>query len=188
MRMNKWMVVALSGMMVAGAMAAEPAAVETAGFQASLTPDVAIKSRDTQINGMTLSIWGENPQKSFALGFVNGATGDSQGFALGVLWNYAENYKGVQWASLVNYNTGDMTGWQSACVNVNKGTFTGLQSGAVNYAGTLTGLQLGFVNYATSAVNGLQIGAINIIEENEWFSDFPDDFAKGMVVVNWSFE
>lgn len=139
-------------------------------FQASLVPDVAIHSKDTRIEGFALSIWGENPQSAFALGFVNGSTGDSRGFSWG-LFNYADDYKGVEWA------------WG----NYAKGNFVGWQAGLGNYAGRLTGLQLGFINYAERAESGLQIGLINIIKDNEWFNNFPNELAKGMVFVNWRF-
>ena len=150
---------------------ATSAYAETKGFQLSLVPEVAIHSRDTRIEGVTLNIWGENPQSAFALGFVNGATGDSAGLALGWV-NYAQNYTGVQWSF----------------VNVAKGNFKGLQSGAVNYAGKLTGLQLGTVNYAQTAGSGIQIGFINVISQNQWFKGFPKELAKGFVFVNWRFE
>ncbi len=139
-------------------------------FQLSLVPDVAIHSKDTRIKGVMLNIWGENPHSGFALGFVNGSTGDSAGFSWGLV-NYAENYSGVEWA------------W----VNVASGHFKGWQSGIFNYAGTLTGLQWGWVNVAKSAQNGLQIGLVNVIKENEWFTGFPQELAKGMVFVNWRF-
>ena len=45
---------------------------ETNAFNASITPAVAIRDRDTPIEGLTLSLWGENPQKSLALGVANG--------------------------------------------------------------------------------------------------------------------
>lgn len=150
---------------------ATSAYAETKGFQLSLVPEVAIHSRDTHIEGVTLNIWGENPQSAFALGFVNGSKGDSAGFSVGLV-NYAENYTGVEW-SYVNVATGNFIGWQS---------------GFVNYAGKLTGLQLGAVNYAENAGSSLQIGFVNIISQNQWFKGFPNELAKGFVFVNWRFE
>jgi hypothetical protein len=158
---------------------------ETKPFQASLTPDIAIHSSDTRINGLALSIWGENPQSAFALGFVNGSSGDSAGLSLG-LFNYAESYTGVQWA-IANCATGEFVGWQGGFVNYAE-SMKGLQSGAVNIADKLTGLQLGFVNYAETVASGVQIGFANIIPQNEWFSNFPKELAKGFVFVNWRFE
>ncbi|VGO22547.1 LA_2272 family surface repeat-containing protein [Pontiella sulfatireligans] len=171
---------------------------ETKPFQASLTPDIAIQSKDTRIDGVALSIWGENPQSAFALGFVNGSTGDSKGFSLGLL-NYSEDYTGVQWG-IVNYSTGEFTGWQNGFVNYAE-NMTGLQSafvnyaeqvkgvqfGAVNVAMQMTGLQFGWVNYAEKVDSGVQIGLVNIIKQNEWFTNFPDELAKGMVILNWRF-
>ena len=140
-------------------------------FQLSLFPEVAIHAKDTRIEGVTLNIWGENPQSAFALGFVNGSTGDSAGFSLG-LFNYAQNYKGVEWA------------W----VNVASGNFIGWQYGFFNYAGSFSGLQFGAVNFAQTAGSGLQIGFINIVAKNQWFSGLPNELAKGMIFVNWRFE
>lgn len=139
-------------------------------FQVSLIPDIAIYPKDTYIKGIMLNVWGENPNTGFALGLVNGATGDSLGCSLG-LFNYAQNYTGVEW------------GW----VNFASGNFVGWQNGIFNYAEKLTGLQLGTVNIAQSAQSGLQIGLVNIMMDNEWFTGFPKQLAKGMVFVNWSF-
>jgi len=145
----------------------------TKPFQLSLTPDVAIQSKTTQINGVTLNIWGENPQKAFALGLINGSTGNSQGLSLGLLANYAENYKGVQLAWLANYASGKASG---------------LQWAIFNYAGDLSGLQLGLVNCAATSKQGLQIGLLNIMKETKtWFSHLPHQVAPGMIFVNWRF-
>ena len=167
--MKKLMIIALGCAVASGAFAA--------GFQASLTPNIAIHDRDTEIAGASIGVWNENPSPKFnwQLGFVNGATGDSVGVQwfifLPTIYNYAENY----------------TGAQVAFVNYTSEKFIGLQTGFVNIAGTFTGLQLGTVNYAKSAHNGLQIGLVNIIADNAWFKDFPGDLAQGMVFVNWSF-
>ncbi|MDI9569639.1 MAG: hypothetical protein QM278_02715 [Pseudomonadota bacterium] len=155
-------------------------------IQLSLTPGVAIFDRTTAIEGFSLGIWSENPQKAFALGFANGSTGNSAGFSLGFILNYAESYKGVQW-SLVNYAGKDFTGWQSALVNYVDDSFTGFQSGLVNYAGQLAGLQLGLFNYAAKASGGVQIGLVNIISQNKWFANFPNELAPGMIIFNWRF-
>jgi hypothetical protein len=77
-------------------LAAVVSKAEESFFQASLTPDIAIQSRETRINGISLNIWGENPQSAFTLGFVNGSTGESKGFSWGI-WNYCANYTGVHW-------------------------------------------------------------------------------------------
>lgn len=159
---------------------------ESKAFQASLTPKVAIHSTDTRIEGVALSIWGENPQTAFALGFVNGSSGDSVGFSWGLV-NYAENYTGVQW-SFVNCTSGDFVGWQAGFVNY-ASDLTGVQTGFVNVTDNLaTGLQWGFVNYAKDASSGVQLGLVNVINENEWFTGFPEELAKGMVFVNWRFK
>jgi hypothetical protein len=172
--------------MLVAVMVASGAMAESKLLQLSLTPDIAIFNRSETIEGLTLSIWGENPQSALALGIVNGSTGQSAGLSLGLLLNYAENYKGVQWAP-INYTKGDFLGWQSGFVNYTGGLMKGLQTGTVNYAGRLTGLQLGVVNYAATAEAGVQIGLVNIIPQNQWFTALPDELAPGMVFVNWGF-
>ena len=153
-------------------------------IQLSLTPDIALHSRDTMVQGFSLGIWSENPQQSFTLGIVNGSTGNSGGFSWGIV-NYSENYTGVQWGC-VNVSKGDFIGWQRAYVNVSLGTFEGFQLGAVNVSMQTTGFQLGAFNYAQS-LRGLQIGFVNIAANNPWFTEFPDKLATGFPIVNWSF-
>jgi hypothetical protein len=171
---------------VSSVLASEP-------VQLSLTPDFAIYDRSERIEGVALSIWGENPQSAFALGFVNGSTGDSVGLSVGLV-NYADSYTGCQW-SFVNYTAGDFTGWQGgpfsgllvSGVNYTGGSLTGFQCGLVNYAGELNGLQVGFINVADTAKSGVQIGIVNIMPENEWFTKLPGELAPGMIFVNWHF-
>jgi len=153
-------------------------------IQLSLTPDIALQSKDTTIRGLSLNIWGENPQHGVALGFINGSTGESSGFSWG-LCNYAESYTGVQW-SFLNMSKISFNGWQSGCVNYSQGTFTGFQSGFLNYAQDFKGLQWGFVNYAES-LDGVQIGFANVAMNNGWWDEFPDKFAKVFPFFNWSF-
>jgi len=162
--MKKLVIVALICVVASSAYA------ESKPFQLSLIPDIAIHSKETHIKGVTLNIWGQNPQSAFAFGFVNGSSGDSAGFSWGLV-NYAESYRGVEWGA-VNYATGN---------------FAGLQSGVINYAGRLTGLQLGVVNFAKTVESGIQIGLVNIISQNQWFTGFPKELAKGMIFVNWRF-
>lgn len=182
MQIKKTLFIAIGIIMAATSIAM----AESQPIQLSLTPDVAIFDKNTTIAGVSLSIWGENPQKGFALGFVNGSKGDSAGFSLGILFNYAENYKGVLWAP-VNYTKADFVGWQLGVVNYSESSMKGLQTGVVNCAGNLTGLQLGVVNYATKATSGVQIGVLNIIPQNQWFTNFPNELAPGMIIVNWRF-
>ncbi|MDT8390201.1 MAG: hypothetical protein RRC34_06805 [Lentisphaeria bacterium] len=159
----------------------------TRPFNLSLTPDIAVYDRSETIEGLTLSVWGENQQTSLALGIANGTTGNSAGFSLALVLNYADNYKGIQWAP-INYTKGDFLGWQDGFVNYAGGGMKGLQMGVVNYAGTLTGLQLGFVNYAETGDAGVQIGLVNIIRRNtHWFTELPEELAPAMIFVNWRF-
>ena len=168
------------------AMAATGALAETKPIQLSLTPNIALFDRDETIEGLTLSVWGENPQTSLALGIVNGSTGRSAGLSLGLILNYADDYKGIQWAP-INYVKMSFLGWQGGLVNYTEDSMKGLQTGVVNYAGELKGLQLGLVNFAETAETGVQIGLVNLMPRNAWFTELPDELAPGMILVNWRF-
>ena len=149
--MKKLVLVLLGCLIATGAFA------ETKGFQMSLIPNVAIYSKTTYIKGVSLNLWGENPQNAFALGLINGSTGNSSGFSLGLLVNYADSYKGLQLAP-VNYAS----------------RLHGLQLGFVNMAMTAeAGVQIGLINIMS--------------QTEKWFSNFPDEVAPGMVFVNWRY-
>ncbi len=169
-----------------GAVVATGAWAGNKPIQLSLTPDIALYDRTEMIEGLTLSIWGENPQRALALGVVNGSSGESAGLSWALILNYSDSYRGVQWAP-INYAKGDFLGWQGGFVNYTDGAMRGLQSGVVNYAGRLTGLQFGFVNYAAAAQTGVQIGLVNLIPQNAWFTGLPNELAPGMIFVNWRF-
>lgn len=171
---------------VAGMMVATGVVAGGKPLQISITPEIALYDRSERIEGLVIGIWSENPQTALALGIVSGSTGSSSGLSWSLLLNYADNYKGIHWAP-INYTKHDFLGWQGGFVNYVGGTMKGLQSGTVNYAGRLTGLQFGLVNYAETAENGVQLGLINIIPQNAWFSELPDALAPGMVFVNWRF-
>src|SRR5580704_2499763 len=99
-------------------------------IQLSLTPDIALFSKDTTVHGFALNVWGQNPQVSLNLGLVNGSTGDSGGLSWGIV-NYAESYEGVQ-LGWVNVSTEHFVGLQDGYINISQGTFKGLQYGVVN--------------------------------------------------------
>jgi len=174
-----WAGCVVSLLVASGAMASQP-------IQVSLTPDVALCKRTETIVGFSFGVWSENPQTALALGLVNGSTGNSAGLSWAFILNYAENYTGIHWAP-INYTHADFLGWQSGLVNYTGGSMKGLQTGVVNYAGRLTGLQIGWINYAETAETGVQIGLINLIPENAWFTEMPKALAPGMVFVNWRF-
>jgi hypothetical protein len=164
------------------------------GFQLSLTPDAAIQDRDTVIKGVSLGLWNENPGSQWQIGLVNGTTGDSQGFQSFIpfiffpaFFNYADSYTGAQ-LGIVNWTASEFTGAQLGFVN-GAGALTGLQWGAVNYSqNTVGGVQLGWINYTETVTEwAFQLGLVNIIADNNWFTDFPEDLAKGFVIANWSF-
>lgn len=142
-------------------------------FNLSLVPDVAVYKRTEVIEGFSLSIWGENEQRSFALGLVNGSRNNSAGLSFGVV-NYSDNYTGAQLGAF-NWSKGNHVGFQGAFVNFCQGAFTGVQFGIVNYTDTME--------------SGLQLGLVNIIAETKtWFSEFPKRVAPGMILANWRFK
>lgn len=160
---------------------------------------MAIYSKTTEIDGFAINIWGENPQHSLNLGFVNGSTGDSGGVALGIA-NYADSYTGLM-LGLVNVSLTEFTGLQCGAVNYSIESYSGVQWGLVNYAqGTCVGaqagwvnaadefhgLQLGFANYAQN-LTGVQIGFLNVAGNNGWFDQCPDKLAMAFPIINWSF-
>ena len=162
------------------------AIADTQPINLSLTPDISLQDRSDRIEGLTLSIWGENEQESLAIGFVNGCCCDSMGLSLGLV-NYAENYTGVQWG-ILNTAKGDFSGWQHGAGNHVGGELYGLQTGWLNCAGHLRGLQLGLVNYTRTAGPGGQIGLLNVIAQNDmWIVDLPEQLAPAMIFVNWRF-
>lgn len=184
MNMDTKKLLLLTTIAATAAIARADESVDKSAFNASLTPDIAVHPRTTQINGLTLSIWGENPQHSLALGFVNGTTGDSEGLSWGLV-NYADSYTGVAWA-VVNVSNENFVGWQGGLVNISQGKFVGFQSGWLNFSSEFHGFQLGLVNYAED-LHGVQVGFANIAMNNGWFDEFPDKLAKGFPIVNWSF-
>ena len=152
---------------------ATTAFAESPPLQLSLIPDVAIHAKSTHIKGLSLNIWGENPQTAVAIGVVNGSTGESSGISLAFLANYAESYTGAHLAWVANYSSA---------------RFSGLQWAAFNYAERLNGLQLGFINFAAATDRGVQVGLINVMKSNQtWFTRLPDEVAPAMVLVNWRF-
>ena len=171
-------------LVLVGLIAATGVMAESRPVQLSLTPDISLFGRTETIEGLTIGIWSENPQTALALGIVNGSTGQSAGLSWAFILNYAENYKGIQWAP-INYTKTDFLGWQGGFVNYTEGSMKGLQSGAVNYAGHLTGLQFGFVNYAATAETRVQIGVVNFIPQNPWFTDMPNGVSPAMIFINW---
>jgi hypothetical protein len=153
-------------------------------IQLSLTPEIALYPKTTTVGGLSLNIWGENPQTSLNLGFVNGSTGSSGGLSIGIV-NYAESYEGVQWGA-INISTENFLGWQHGFVNVAEGTFNGFQLAFVNVGENTTGFQLGAINYAQE-LHGLQIGFLNLAMNNAVFAELPDKLAPAFPIVNWSF-
>lgn len=155
------------------------------GFQASLLPDVALHPESDTVTGVSINLWGMNPQHALAIGLINGSYGQSGGLSIGG-FNYSENYTGTQ-LGLINFTSTDFFGWQAGVINYTADTFSGFQLGCFNYAGRLTGLQLGLFNMAPQADHGMQIGIVNLLPENRnWFSGgLANEIAPVTVILNW---
>jgi hypothetical protein len=126
-----------------------------------------------------LQVFGESEAISgFRLNLIYGRQAKMSGFDLGLVNHVTGDLFGVQWG-FVNIVEGNSTAWQNGVVNYTKGQFVGAQTGAFNYAGTMKGLQFGFVNWAGTMQKGLQIGLLNVIENNGWL--------PFMVIVNGKF-
>jgi hypothetical protein len=98
-------------------------------FQASLTPEFAIHTKSQMIKGISVSVWGENPQSSCAFGFINGTKNDSMGAMFGLV-NYSEKYSGAQFSIL---NTSEqMKGAQCGLINRSKTADPVFQFGFIN--------------------------------------------------------
>ena len=140
--------------------------------------------------------WPKTNDTNIVLGLVDSNTPTVKGVALtigstrvndmtGLSWAWiytrSNNLTGVQWGGFYHV-TKNVTGVTGGLVNHNKGKFTGVQFGLVNLANNMkgvefgfynqaermSGLQLGFVNYIKRIDCGLQIGLVNIIEQNGW--------------------
>jgi len=98
-------------------------------FNLSAAPGLALHDRNQKIEGLTLSLWGENPQTSLAIGFVNGTAGNSAGVSFGLI-NYSDTYKGLQFGFL--NSSKKLKGVQFGAINIAKGKKTGFQVGFLN--------------------------------------------------------
>ncbi|HXE41405.1 MAG TPA: hypothetical protein VN516_00165, partial [Candidatus Baltobacteraceae bacterium] len=70
--MKKLLILSAFVVVAVGVHADQSMSSGSSAFQASLTPEIAIHSKDTEIRGFAINVWGENPQHAFNLGFVNG--------------------------------------------------------------------------------------------------------------------
>ncbi len=80
--------------------------------------------------------------------------------------NWSDDLKGVQIGGAFNYSHGSLKGLQiSGAVNYVKDQVSGLQiAGFMNYAYTLKGVQIGVVNIINEDKGGVSIGLLNIVK------------------------
>lgn len=103
-------------------------------------------------------------------GVFNILNGDFKGAQGAGVFNIQNgNFKGVQWSGVFNIQNGDFKGVQFSDVfNIVNGDFDGVQ-GSTSFNilnGSFRGVQLSFINYARFFDSGLQIGFVNISDEN----------------------
>lgn len=156
-----------------------PAAFAGKPIQLSLWESAQIFSRETEITGLRVAIYGRNDVM--------------KGVDFGIANRTDKVFKGLQYG-IVGIAEGSVEGWQNNVVSIVEGEFKGFQGPAVyngandvegiqwgffNQADHCSGLEFGIVNYAHT-MNGLQIGLLNIISGKEKWSWFP--------IVNWQFD
>ena len=105
-------------------------------------------------------------------GIINSGGGNFLGAQWAGIVNKADgNFEGAQWAGIVNINGNDFRGAQWAGIaNKADGDFVGAQwAGIVNRVGNLkAGIQFaGIANVAEEVERGLQVGLVNVSQENE---------------------
>ena len=128
-------------------------------IQLSLWRTIQIVHEAESVGAFRLSIYGVN----------SGMTGLDLG-----IWNEtrSQTQVGLQWG-IVGKSLGGFQGWQANAVNISRNMFEGFQSGWVNHhSGKFSGLQIAIVNYA-EAMNGIQIGLLNIIKKGGFMPWFP---------------
>lgn len=132
---------------------------QSSPIQLSLWRTIQIVPEAESVGAFRLSIYGVN----------SGMTGLDLG-----IWNEtrSQTQVGLQWG-IVGKSLGGFQGWQANAVNISSNMFEGFQSGWVNHhSGKFSGLQIAIVNYA-DAMNGIQIGLINIIKKGGFMPWFP---------------
>ena len=132
---------------------------QSSPIQLSLWRTIQIVPEAESVGAFRLSIYGVN----------SGMTGLDLG-----IWNEtrSQTQVGLQWG-IVGKSLGGFQGWQANAVNISRNMFEGFQSGWVNHhSGKFSGLQIAIVNYA-EAMNGIQIGLLNIIKKGGFMPWFP---------------
>lgn len=171
-------------------------AADSTPVQLSLVNPVQLFPEDTTVNGLRINLlYGVNKEvNGVDIGPINRTTGTTRGVQLGAFpyggINVTGNLRGVQFGGIfggVNIATGDVTGVQlagliggiNAAGNLHgaqiSGTFIGINlakdvkglqlTTMYNQADAMEGLQLGLVNVC-KRMKGVQIGLVNVIKEN----------------------
>lgn len=119
------------------------------------------------VHGVSLAIGSSRAKEMWGLSaaLIYARSNELRGLQ-SAIYNVTYDVKGVT-SSIVDYNKGRFVGAQLGFVNL-ANNMKGLQWGFYNQAERMSGLQLGFVNYIKRIDCGLQIGLLNIIEQNGW--------------------
>ena len=98
---------------------------------------------------------------------------------------WGENPQSSLALGIINGTAGNSSGLSLGFLNYGE-TYKGVRIGAINADKKLHGFQLGIFNIAKDTKSGFQFGLVNIIVKNKkWFSNFPDEIAPFMILVNW---
>lgn len=115
-----------------------------------------------------------------------GASAALYGVQLAGIGNYTYgDINGLQAAGMINISRRQVTGVQAAGL-VNVGRVSGLQIGAINVSQEQRGLQIGIINVARK-IHGMQIGVINVTDdlEGESLGIIPLPRRGGIRLVLW---
>ena len=104
-----------------------------------------------------------------------------EGFTLSIWGNNPQTAIAL---GIVNGTSGDSKGVSIGFANYGQ-TYTGIQLGFANADDDLKGIQIGVICSTKKTSSGIQIGLLNFIKENKWFSNFPNELAPFMILVNW---
>ena len=125
------------------------------------TPSARIIGGDASVGGHSFS-FGYSLIPDFSRGIFSSET--DKAVSLNLFWGQARDLRGLQFASLLNADSGDERGLQLSIVaNAVKGRASGLQvAAAANFAlGGFGGVQLGLVNATGGPTKGIQLGLVN---------------------------
>ena len=137
----------------------------------SIFPGVSLSGAGKDFTLLSLGMFGaydKNIRAAQLSGLMNFSSGSIFGMQSAGLFNTAKNIHGLQSAGLFNIS-GNVTGLQaSGLFNVATKKVNGVQAaGLFNVAQNVNGLQVAGVFNSVKTIRGVQLGVINVAEEND---------------------